>query len=100
MFGQRSDGPLFEITLEVLAPRLVGTQPEEWACQVEIRPLPGGHYDPHGASSLQALTLAIRAGLWHLQHFSEEGGVLLFETGSPFDFGPFLVELWGKNGDA
>jgi hypothetical protein len=100
IMGQRPGGTPFEIHFEVGAPRQVGSEPEEWACSVEVRPLDGGRFEPHGASSLQAMSLALQRGVRFLEDFATEGGLLFYEPGSPFELGPYLVTLRKPHGDA
>jgi hypothetical protein len=84
LYGQKSGEERFEIEVEVGTPYQCGTDPEEWACPVAVRPLYKRLHDAHGGSSFQALCLAISLAQDLLAGFRENGGSLTFDTGEEF----------------
>ena len=83
LLGRKADGSSIAITVEIGRPFPWGDiSITEWACAFRIDPFYTG--DAHGEGSLQALNLALQMVRSQLNHFEEEGGVLMYETGEKF----------------
>ena len=84
LIAKRVDEDPFELKIEIGTPYKVGSDPEEWACPVALRPLYQRLHDAHGRNSFQSLCLAASLVLDLLQGFIERGGSLTFPNGDSF----------------
>ena len=84
IIAKRANEESFELKIEIGTPYQVGTDPEEWACPVAVRPLYENLHDAHGGNSFQSLCLAASLTLDLLQGFLEKGGSLTYSTGDDF----------------
>ena len=79
--GLNADGTHVEIVVEVGVLSRYKGRPDEWTCTLKA---PTRHYPNapiHGASALQALSLALSSVRMALTHFREDGGKLGQEIG-------------------
>jgi hypothetical protein len=84
VFGQKPGKDRFPITIEIGRPfPWGGISPTEYGCYVKADPLLR-KTDFHGEGALQALCLALQYIRWQLDHFIENGGILLTENGEEF----------------
>jgi hypothetical protein len=84
LLAQRPGEDPFEIEIRIGLPYKVGTEPEEWACPVALKPLYAKLHDDHAGSSFQALCLASALILELLDGIKAKGGKLLYAPGEGF----------------
>ena len=83
---QRPDAEAQTVTIQIGTPRQTGTDPEEWACPVSLKPLYSNLRDANGGSAFQALCLAASLVLDLLHGVVEKGGTVSFVGGDRFPF--------------
>ena len=85
----RSDGT--EVTVEAKIGEPYQISSDSWACPAALEGVDGRYPDIEGASSLQALSLALKLIATRLGHMLEDNGQLMYpEDRSPWDLSTFL----------